>query len=205
MNSITDPVATYAVRLLDASWSYGTARFTRNTLMLATGELAFVVGPNASGKSSLLQVVSRKIELTSGRLDAPDAFLGHVNPTWDLCGDIGVVQGSVKTEAVLRNFDLDALRPVSTLSRGQRSRLLLAACALAEEDLILLDQPASSLDSAGIDLCLNLIRSLVDAGKTVLVVTHNPEVLVAFEDAATYRMEPAGLALARSPSRPWDL
>jgi ABC-2 type transport system ATP-binding protein len=61
---------------------------------------------------------------------------------------------------------------VSTYSMGMRQRLGIAACLLADPELLVLDEPMNGLDPAGIIELRELIRSLVAEGRTVVLSSH---------------------------------
>ncbi len=67
---------------------------------------------------------------------------------------------------------------LSTLSGGQRQLLALTMASLRPAKVILLDEPLAALDPARTGLALNVIRSLWEAGKTIVQVTHAPELLL---------------------------
>lgn len=67
---------------------------------------------------------------------------------------------------------------IRALSVGQAQRVALARALAAEPELVLADEPTASLDAATGRQALELLRRLTrDAGKTVIVVTHDPRIL----------------------------
>jgi ABC-2 type transport system ATP-binding protein len=62
--------------------------------------------------------------------------------------------------------------PVKSYSLGMRQRLGIARCLLCDPELLILDEPVNGLDPAGILEFRNLVRSLVDEGRTVLLSSH---------------------------------
>lgn len=69
-----------------------------------------------------------------------------------------------------------ARRPVYELSGGEQQRISIARLMLKPCDLVLADEPTGSLDAANRDIVLQLLRHLNAEGKSVVVVTHDPQV-----------------------------
>ena len=66
-----------------------------------------------------------------------------------------------------------AERPFGTLSTGEQRRCLLARALINDPDTLVLDEPTSGLDLKACFQYLELVRSLMRAGRTVLLVTHH--------------------------------
>lgn len=64
---------------------------------------------------------------------------------------------------------------VSTLSGGEKQRVCIARALSNDPELILADEPCGNLDSGNSALVMDLLEQLHRSGKTVLLVTHNPE------------------------------
>ncbi len=71
-------------------------------------------------------------------------------------------------------------QPLSTLSGGehQRMRLALALAAGAERTLYVLDEPTTGLHPRDVEMLMNCLQELIEAGGSVIVVEHNLEVIV---------------------------
>jgi iron complex transport system ATP-binding protein len=80
-----------------------------------------------------------------------------------------------KAEQVIERLGIAHLkdRPFGTLSTGQQRRFLLGRALIHDPDALLLDEPTSGLDLKASFQYLDLIRSLMHAGKTVILVTHH--------------------------------
>jgi putative ABC transport system ATP-binding protein len=83
-----------------------------------------------------------------------------------------------------------------TLSGGEQQRVAIARALANHPDLLLADEPTGALDSASAALVLDLLRARHDAGQTIVMVTHDPEVAAAADrivhilDGQIVRVEP---------------
>ncbi len=165
---------------------------------LASGELLTLTGRNGSGKTTLLRALALLVrphagtirwqgEDVQGEADAWRsrlAWLGHLD---GLKGDLSVREnllvaqrlrgdrgGEERLDGVLVVLDLTslAMRPVRTLSAGQRRRTALARVALSGAPLWLLDEPLNALDQAAQEAFRVVVRTHLDAGGLAIVATH---------------------------------
>lgn len=65
---------------------------------------------------------------------------------------------------------------VKQLSGGQRQRVAIARALVNYPELIVADEPTGALDSHSQKVVLDIFKQLADSGKTIIIVTHNPEV-----------------------------
>jgi ATP-binding cassette subfamily F protein 3 len=150
-----------------------------------------VIGNNGKGKSTLLNVLSGGLKPLTGELKAhPDMKLGYfgqtniqrLNPKLTIEQEIEHANPAL-TRTQVRNIcgtmmfggDL-ALKKVSVLSGGEKSRTLLGKILAHPSNLLLLDEPNNHLDMESIDA---LIESLQDFPGALLMVTHNERILRA--------------------------
>ncbi|MEN3033649.1 MAG: ABC transporter ATP-binding protein [Aquificaceae bacterium] len=95
------------------------------------------------------------------------------------------------------------------LSGGQRQRAFIAMAIVCDPELILADEPTTALDATLQIKILNLFKSLSKDGKSVLIVTHDPEVALAVSDRVGIMKDgqiveegPAGKVL-KNPEHPY--
>ena len=94
----------------------------------------------------------------------------------------GKVKGNdVRREKImtaLKNVGLDELakKPVRQLSGGQKQRVAIARALANNPAIIMADEPTGNLDSKSTIDVMNIFRGLHDEGRTILLVTHEPDI-----------------------------
>jgi energy-coupling factor transport system ATP-binding protein len=91
------------------------------------------------------------------------------------------IEGRVVRAAALLGLDLDALRQRSplTLSGGEQRRVAMASILSMEPTVLIFDEPTAGLDPEGRALCLAAIQDLIRNGRTLVVVSHDLELIAA--------------------------
>ena len=150
-----------------------------------------VIGKNGKGKTTLLNLLAREMSPTSGevRLHANTkiAYFGQTNinrlrPDKTALQEImdahpDSSQGESRAICGLMMFDGDnALKKVSVLSGGEKSRVLLGKLLVSPANLLMLDEPTNHLDMESID---SLIEAIDAFDGAVIIVTHSELILEA--------------------------
>jgi len=135
------------------------------------GRVTVLVGPNGEGKSTALAALAGLI--------APD-----VGEVWAADVTLGAVGVSVDDQSWTRQCAWVPQRPDlgpqgRTLSLGQRQRLALARAFESSRPVLLLDEPTAHLDRAGRAEVIAQILAAAAAGRTVVVTTHERELVAA--------------------------
>jgi tungstate transport system ATP-binding protein len=145
-----------------------------------------IVGPNGSGKTSLLKSIAGLKKIAKGRIDFPaiSTCMVHnqstvlkmsVKDNLMLLKDVNrSIQSDLVDQAMMK-FQLIALSksPAPLLSTGEKQRLALARAYLLNAQLILLDEPTSSLDNEAKKLIENFIVEMSREGTKFLIVSHD--------------------------------
>lgn len=179
------------------------------SLTLARGELLAVLGGNGAGKSTLLKVLLGLLAPTRGQVrvfgtdPATDpstarasvayvpenvAVYPHLSGIENLrylLGLAGRKPDAAALATALREVDLAEpawTARASEYSKGMRQKLLIALAVLREAPLLLLDEPASGLDPEATGQLAALLARLRDAGKAILMVSHDLEATSAIAD-----------------------
>jgi energy-coupling factor transport system ATP-binding protein len=164
------------------------------SLAFRKGELTAILGPNGSGKTTVLKLLRGLLSPQTGDLwQQPDKELrvGYVfqNPDYQLFAEgvweevafgvrlLGLAPAEVeqRVEAALTRVHLldRAKDDPFSLTKGQRQRLAVAGVLALAPQVIILDEPTTGLDHREQRDLLDLIRELHAQGHTVIMVTHS--------------------------------
>ena len=163
--------------------------FDSLTIGLDEGDRIGIVGRNGDGKSTLLKMLSGRLEPNSGRvtrrngvtlavLDQSDDLDDDLTVHQTIIGDIDehVWAGDPQVRDVIGGLaaDIPWEARVADLSGGQRRRVALAALLIGDHDIIFLDEPTNHLDVEGITwLAGHLKRRWSTNAGALVVVTHD--------------------------------
>src|SRR3954463_6965594 len=159
------------------------------------GRVVGLLGPNGSGKTTMLRMLLGVVAPTSGQaliggrrfaeLDAPVREVGAVletgafHPARSARDHLRVlaIEGRIspwRVDAVLELVGLSeaADRRAGRFSLGMGQRLSLAAALLGDPGVLVLDEPTNGLDPAGIRWLRDLLRGFAGDGRTVLLSSH---------------------------------
>ena len=165
-------------------------------LDIEQGEIVTVVGPNGSGKTSLLKAIIGAIEPTKGRVTLKRGLkIGYVpqrlnfNPALPITVE-RFMRLTAKTERhscviALEKAGVSELlkEQMSALSDGQFQRVLLAAALLGYPDVLLLDEATQGLDQPGSASFYRQIETVRhDTGCAVLMISHDLHVVMSASD-----------------------
>jgi ATP-binding cassette subfamily F protein uup len=157
----------------------GRPLFRDLSLTISTGDRVAIVGLNGTGKSTLLNVLTGRVEPESGVVRrGRDVRIGYLDQRPVLHG--ATVREAVgegwEAEAVLDKLGMGRLldTPVTQLSGGQAKRTALARVLVTESDLLVLDEPTNHLDVGAIAW---LEERLAQFRGGLLLVTHDRHVL----------------------------
>ncbi|GAB4574620.1 MAG: ABC-F family ATP-binding cassette domain-containing protein [Anaerolineae bacterium] len=168
---------------LGVGYPDGDLLFTVPDITLYRGEVAALIGPNGVGKTTFLKTVLGKLPPKQGgaRLGA-SVQVGYfaqaheeLNPNNSILDEIFLVRQMPMSQArsylatYLFTGD-DVLRPIGTLSGGERGRVALAKLALSGANFLLLDEPTNHLDIASQEILEEVLQHF---NGTILMVSHD--------------------------------
>ena len=179
---------------------------------LPGNQLVGIVGPNGSGKTTMLKSImglidhgSGFVELFGKEVDAVRDRIAYVpqrgSVDWDFPINVmdAVLMGRFKpkrlfhrtskrdlrlAEEAIRKVQLWPFRnrQISQLSGGQQQRVFIARALAQEADMYLLDEPFAGVDAATENAIVGLLKEMKNRGKTILVVHHDLQTVQNYFD-----------------------
>ena len=152
-------------------------------LELRRGEIVALDGPNGSGKTTLARIAAGLVEPQAGTVELrgragylsqdPGRYLVKETAIAEVA--LAVNGDEQRAGAALDRVGLGwaAGRHPRDLSSGERERLALASVAVAEPDLLILDEPTRGLDPEWKAALGDWLQEYAASGKSVLLATHD--------------------------------
>ena len=190
--------AVISVTHLSKTYASGFCALKSVNLEIRRGEIFALLGPNGAGKTTLIGIICGIVNATEGtiRVDGHDivadyraarALIGLVpqelttdafETVWNTVsfsrGLFGKPANPAHIEKVLKDLSLWNKKDskVMTLSGGMKRRLLIAKALSHEPRILFLDEPTAGVDVELRQEMWKLVRSLQEAGVTILLTTH---------------------------------
>ncbi len=156
------------------------------SLQVERGACLALIGRNGAGKTTLLRILARLSKPTKGsvNIDGRIGYLGHGIGVYDdlsafenltLFGRLaGVAQPAHAADDALERVGLSRVKEglAREFSRGMRQRLAIARAFLHDPELLLLDEPFTSLDDRAIAVLQALLAGARSRGSTIVMSTH---------------------------------
>jgi ATP-binding cassette subfamily F protein uup len=188
--AVADPSGRLVIEAKGLTKAYGDRPLLQGfSTRIMRGDRVAIVGPNGAGKTTLVKLLLGEIEPDAGASrQGANLVVAYVDQARaDLASDMTVTQALVPlggdqvmvhgqprhVAAYARDFlfrDDQLRQPVSSLSGGERNRLLLARALATPTNLLVLDEPTNDLDMETLDLLEDL---LADHAGTLILVSHD--------------------------------
>lgn len=181
--------------LVCQNYTYAYDKFSLFDMNVSFGKgIYFIIGRNGIGKTTFLRCLSGLVKKFKGKtfyskkkVQPPYNFISNIMQdvnyqlfTESVWSEISIV--SQKDEAkslALQQLELldKKDRHPQSLSGGEKQRLLLAMAKISEKPIVILDEPTSGLCKGQMDQMVAILHQMAREGKTILVVTHDYELI----------------------------
>ena len=177
--------------------------FRHLTYEFSAGQSYAIVGPNGSGKSTLLQVLSGSMQVNEGNgewtidkkaleLEKVYNYVSICAPYLEVVEEMTLIEflnfhagfkpflSSITSEKIISILGLENAvnKQIRNYSSGMRQRVKLAQAIFSDVPVVLLDEPCTNFDAAGIQLYHSLINDYCK--NRMVVVSSNDEVEFSF-------------------------
>lgn len=202
---------------LEAGYEPGLPIVRGASLAVSPGEIVAILGPNGAGKSTLVKAVAGLVPITGGRvlLHGQDITrvpahrlvfegLAFVPQTENVFTNLTIAENLELAAAILKVPRRERLEPIyamfpdlhrqrtllaGRLSGGQRQMLAVARALIARPRVLMLDEPSAGLSPKLVGEVLAQMRTVRDAGVTVVLVEQNVKAALAVADRAAVLLE----------------
>jgi ABC-2 type transport system ATP-binding protein len=164
---------------------------------VSPGEIFGLLGPNGSGKTTIIRIIldiyrqdSGSVSILNGPMnETKKNHVGYLPEERGLYQDVqlerclnylatlkGMTQDQIaaKLPGYLEKFDLSKQKKnkIKELSKGMQQKAQLIATLIHDPDVIIIDEPFSALDPLNTQLVKDILREQREAGKTIIMSTH---------------------------------
>ena len=190
---------------VDYKYLNGTVALKKINLKIFKGELIGIMGKNGAGKTTLIRTFNGLIRPTNGSIyingeNIKSKTTGTLsqkvgiifqNPEHQVFSNtveeeikyslkslnLSKQENQIKTDDILKKFNLDKYRERSplNLSGGETKKLAVASIFCRDPDILVFDEPTLGQDAKEISFFIELIKSEMKIGKTIIIITHNIE------------------------------
>jgi len=176
----------------------GNRIFSGININLEKSRVLGVVGNNGSGKTTLLKIVAGIFNPDTGEMNLKENikldFLGHENMLYqnfsileniDFFSNISgfritsELQDEIEKALGLQNI---LGKKISDLSYGQRKKASMLRSLISDPDLLVLDEPFSNLDSDSTDSFISILKTLKEAGKSIIISSNRKDIVGSVSD-----------------------
>lgn len=180
------------------------------SLQFKKGDFVAIIGQNGAGKTTLCRSIIGLLKPTSGtikvaEIDVSTKTVAELSGTVGYCfqnPDEQIFKDSVEDELlfgaenlgrlnegtierineIISDVGLDRYRKVwpKYLSKGERQRLTMGSIIAMDPDVVIVDEPTTGQDWRETIWIMDLLKKINDAGKTVIIITHNMEIVCSY-------------------------
>lgn len=190
----------YKIEINHVSKKFGNQQVLKDvSLSMESGKIYGIVGHNGSGKTVLFKSICGFLNVDEGEILINEERMGKDITILNQAGIIIEEPGYIRNLSGYKNLDLlyrinhkpnkkvirdilervgldpDSKKKVANYSLGMRQRLAIAQATMENQEILILDEPMNGLDKDGVAEMREFFSEQRDAGKLILMASHNKE------------------------------
>ena len=191
------------MEIRDISFSYPNGKKVLNNinLKIEKGKILGIIGPNGSGKTTFLDIISNLVKPTTGYINNKES-IGYLFQNTKSSFFCNTVKEEIEMSAITHNYKIkelekrikDVLKIVNLeqnildknpllLSNNEAKKVALATILIYNPKIIILDEPTTNLDNKSMSEFINLIKLLKNRyHRTIIIVSHDMELIHKIAD-----------------------
>lgn len=192
------------MKIKNLSFSYDDNKILDNlNFEIFNAEMLGIVGDSGAGKSTLLRLLGNLIPIQQGEITSQKE-IGFIFQSFNLFPHLNVMDNlslSLKVNKKLSSFQIyskackllddfgisdKATMYIDQLSGGEQQRVAIARALMLEPKILLVDEATSNLDPKRRDDFMEILNKLKNSGMTIVIVSHDHEILIAQCDRLIY-------------------
>jgi ABC-2 type transport system ATP-binding protein len=162
---------------------------------LENNSFTLLVGENGSGKSTILKLISKHIQKTSGKIDV-DGSVAYLQEKYTLPRHIDVKTYisfleslyNVDLSYYVKYLDIPKIK-IRELSKGNLQKLGIISLIASKAEILLLDEPSEGMDSETKKKFLSILSTFKKENKTIVISTHDPKDYIKLKTNTIYLRE----------------
>jgi ABC-2 type transport system ATP-binding protein len=162
---------------------------------LENNSFTLLVGENGSGKSTILKLISKHIQKTSGKIDV-DGSVAYLQEKYTLPRHIDVKTYisfleslyNVDLSYYVKYLDIPKIK-IRELSKGNLQKLGIISLVASKAEILLLDEPSEGMDSETKKKFLSILSTFKKENKTIVISTHDPKDYIKLKTNTIYLRE----------------
>ncbi|MGE4320138.1 MAG: ATP-binding cassette domain-containing protein [Acholeplasmataceae bacterium] len=150
-------------------------------------DFILISGDNGKGKTTLTKLILGYIMPDRGHIESKTLNVGYLPEHIEFPLFMKVsryldilmkIKGNDGFESLMYMFKIPLFKSIYQLSHGNRQKLGIISACIGKPDLIILDEPMVALDIEGRAQFLDMLKTLKENGKTVMIISHYPSYIL---------------------------
>ena len=165
-----------------------------NKMTFSSGNVYLLCGANGAGKSTLVKSILKiidyygDIKINSKLIGfLPERFpeISYIS-TFTFLKCLKIDNNYERIEELAAYFDLDLKKSISSLSKGNLQKVMIIQAIMNNANIMIFDEPLNGLDLANQKKFIDLLKSLKDENRCIIITTHYPSYYSSIGDKTIF-------------------